>query len=132
MTSKQIQMTDEKDNVMRWITYSAKMANIDYFSRCDILVPEEESIKDVRYKVNLSYVQEKEYRVNLLKRDIIIGGKHLTLVDGGENSTIIGLDTKILYFNNDGKRVSIGIAGDHQLTGNRLCYGYSVAKSSVG
>ena len=38
----------------------------------------------------------------------------------------------ILYFNDNGKRVSIGIAGDHQLTGNRLCHGCSVAKSSVG
>ena len=38
----------------------------------------------------------------------------------------------ILYFNSDGKRVSIGIAGDHQITGNRLCTGVTVAKSSVG
>ena len=39
---------------------------------------------------------------------------------------------KIMYFNSDRKRVSIGIMGDHELTGNRLCCGCSVAKSSHG
>ena len=39
---------------------------------------------------------------------------------------------RIIYFNSDGKWVSIGIAGDHQLTGNKLCCGCSVAKSSHG
>ena len=38
---------------------------------------------------------------------------------------------KILYFNNNGKFVSINIARDHQLTDNRLCCGCSVVKSSV-
>ena len=113
------------------MTYSSKMANIDY-SRCDSLVPYDDPVKVVHYKVNLLHSEELEYRVNLSKRDRIIGEKHLPLADGGENGSIIGLDTKIIYFNNNGKRVSIGIAGDHQLTGNRLCCGCSVAKSSVG
>ena len=39
---------------------------------------------------------------------------------------------KILYFNTDGKQVSIGIAEDHQLTGNILCCECSVVKSSHG
>ena len=39
---------------------------------------------------------------------------------------------RIIYFNPDGKRVCIEIAGDHHLTGNRLCCGCSVAWSSVG
>ena len=63
-------------------------------------------------------------------RDRVVGGKHLALVDGGANGLIIGLDMKILYFNPDGKQVSIGTTGDHQLTGNRLCCGCSVAKLS--
>ena len=62
-----------------------------------------------------------EYRANLSNRDRVVGGKHLALVDGGANGVIIGLDMKILYFNPDGKQVSIVIAGDHQLTGNKLC-----------
>ena len=131
MANKQIQMIDEKDNVMGSMTYSVKMTNIDY-ARYDSLVPKEKPIKDVQYIVNLSHAEEIEYRVNFLKQHRIIGGKHLTLADGGKNGTIIGLDMKILYFNNDGKRVSIRIAGDHQLKGNKLCCGCSVAKSSVG
>ena len=73
-----------------------------------------------------------EYRANLSNRDRVVGGKHLALVDGGANGLIIGLDMKNFYFNSDGKQVSIGIAGDHQLTGNKLCCGCSVAKSSHG
>ena len=73
-----------------------------------------------------------EYKANLLKRDRVIGGIHLALADGGANGNIIGLDMRIMYFNGDGKRVSIGIAGDHELSGNRLCCGCSVAKSSHG
>ena len=77
------------------------------------------------------HAEEIEYKVNLSKRDRIIGGKHLALADSEANGTIIGLDMLILYFNNDGKHVSIGIAGDNQLTGNMLCCGCLVAKSSV-
>ena len=117
---------------MGWISYSAKMLNIDFYSRCDSLVPEDEPVMDIHYKVNLTHAEELEYRVNISKQDRVIGRKNLALADGGANGTIIVLDIKILYFNNDGKRVSIGIAGDHQLTGNRLCCGCSVAKSSHG
>ena len=66
------------------------------------------------------------------KQDSVLGGKHLALVDGGANGGIIGRDTRIIYFNADGKQVRIGIAGNHQLTGNRLCCGCSVAKSNLG
>ena len=126
-------MIDKHDNVLGHMTYSAKMTNIDY-TRCDSLVSEEEPVKNVHYKVNLLHAEEMEskYRVNLSKRSRVIGGKHLALADGGANGTIIGLEMLIIYFNSDGKRVSIGIAGDHQLTGNRLCCGYLVTKSSVG
>ena len=66
------------------------------------------------------------------KQDRVVGGRHLALVDGGANGSIIGRDMRIIYFNPDGKRVCIGIEGDHHLTGNRLCCGCSVAWSSVG
>ena len=101
------------------MTYSGKMTIIDYYVWYDSLVPVDEPTKDVLYKVNLMHAEELEYRVNLSKQDRIIGGKHLALTDGGANGSIIGLDMKILYFNTDGKLVSIGITGDHQLTGNR-------------
>ena len=117
--------------VIGWMTYAVNLANIDY-SRCNRLVPNKEPVKDVHYKVNLLHSEELEYRVNLSKRDRIIGGKHLALVDGGANGSIISLDMNILYFNDDGKRVSIGITGDHQLISNRLCCECSVPKSSVG
>ena len=131
MARKQLKVMDE-DKVTAYLTYSANMANIDFYSRCDGLVPDEELVKDVHYKVNLLHSEELEYRVNLSKQERVIGGKHLALADGGANGLIIGLDMKVIYFNNDGKRISIEIAGDHQLTGNRLCCGYSVVKSSVG
>ena len=108
-----------------------RIANIDY-SRCDSIAADDEPVKEVHYNVNLSHAHELEYLINLSKQDRVIGGKHLALADGGANGLIIGLDMLILYFNSDGKRVSIGIVGDHQLTGNRLCCGCSVAKSSHG
>ena len=71
-------------------------------------------------------VKEKHYKVNLLKCNRIVGGKHLALCDSGANGLIIGLNMFILYFNSDSKGVSIKITGDHQLTGNRLCTGCTV------
>ena len=124
-------MFNDNNNVTGYLTYSVKITNIDY-SRCDSLVPKEEPAKEIHYKVNLLHAEEIEYKVNLSKQDRIIGGKHLVLADSGANGTIIGLNMLILYFNSDGKRASIEISGDHQLTGNRLCCGCSVAKSSVG
>ena len=117
--------------LISYMTYAAKMTNIHY-SRCDSLVPIKEPTVDLHYKVNLRHSYKIEYRVNILKRDRVVGGMHLVLVDGGANSRIIGRDMRIIYFNADGKQVSIGIAGDHQLTGNRLCCGCSVAKSNLG
>ena len=128
MASKQMKvMTPEGDKVAAYLTFSVNKANIDY-SRCDSLVPNEEPVKEAHCKVNLLYSHEMEYRANLSNQDRVIGGKNLVLADGGENGLIIGLDMKILYFNTDGKQVSIGITGDYQLTGNILCCGCSVAK----
>ena len=39
---------------------------------------------------------------------------------------------RVLYYYNDGQSVSIGIAGDHQLTGARLCTAVSIVKTNQG
>ena len=102
------------------------------YSQCDNLVPIEEPPIDLHYKVNLLHQHEMDYRANMSKQDRVVGGKHLALVDGGANGGIIGRDMRIIYYNADGKQVRIGIVGDHRLTGNRLCFGCSVAKSNLG
>ena len=61
-----------------------------------------------------------------------IGGINLALCDGGANGCIKGNDMRVLYYNDDGRRVSIGIAGDHQLTGARLCTAVSVVETNQG
>ena len=124
-------MIPDGKKVAAYITMAKNMATIDY-SRCDSLVPIKEPVVDSHYKVNLLHSYEMEYRANLSKQDRVVGGKHLALIDGGANGVIVGLDMKILYFNYDGRQVSIRTAGDHQLTGNRLCCGCSVAKSNLG
>ena len=128
--SKQLKVMDG-DKVVSYMTYAGNMATVDY-SQCDSLVPiTEPVVEDSHYKVNLLHSREMEYKANLSNQDRVVGGKHLALVDGGANGVIIGLDIKILYFNPDGKQVSIGIAGDHQLTGNKLCCGCSVANQAM-
>ena len=82
------------------MTLRARMAVLHY-ARCDTLTPEFIPSPEIHYKVNLSQT---------------IGGVNLALCDGG----IKGNDMRVLYYNSDGRRVSIGIAGDHQLTGARL------------
>ncbi|OEU20400.1 hypothetical protein FRACYDRAFT_180059 [Fragilariopsis cylindrus CCMP1102] len=44
----------------------------------------------------------------------------LALMDGGANGGIGGRDMRLMSYNADGRRVNIGIAGDHQMTGKRL------------
>lgn len=51
----------------------------------------------------------------------MVGDKYLVLCDGGANGFIIGLDMHTFYFNSDGKRFSIRITVDHQLTDHILC-----------
>ena len=96
------------------------------YSRCDSLIPDPidaPSPIDLHYKVHLLHQHEINYRASMPKQDRVVGGRHLALVDGGANGSIIGWDMRIIYFNRDGKRVRIGIAVDHHLTGNRLCCG---------
>ena len=44
----------------------------------------------------------------------------LALMDGGANGGIAGSDMRVMSYNSDGRRVNIGIAGDHQMTGKKL------------
>ena len=132
MANKQYEVRDPVTNDrVSYITYASKMAVTNY-TRFDIMMTDDVTEPLSVYNANLSHKYEMEYRENLSKRDRVIGGVHLALADGGANGLIIGLDMRIMYFNDDGKRVSIGIAGDHILTGNRLCCQCSVAKSSHG
>ena len=132
MTSKQMKvMTPESNKVAAYLTFLGNMANIDY-SQCDSLVLIAKPVHELHYKVNLLHSHEMKYRANLFNQDRVVRGEHLALVDGGANGLIVGLDMKILYLNTDGKQVSIRIAEDHQLTGNILCCGCSVTKSSHG
>ena len=117
LANTQDQVVNKQGNTTGFITYAATMTNIDY-SRCDSLVPEGQTVKDIHYKINLS--------------NTTVRGKHLVLCDGGANGLIIRRDIKIVCFNCDGKNVSIKIPGDHQLTGNRLCTGVTMVKSNVG
>ena len=132
MTNKQYEVRDpDRNDRVSYITYASKMAVTDY-TRFDSMMTDDIMEPLSVYNDNLSYKYEMEYRANLSKRDRAIGGVHLALADGGANGLIIGLDMRIMYFNGNGKRVSIGIAEDHELTGNRLCCRYLVAKSSHG
>ena len=66
MTNNQLRVMDG-DNVAGYMTYSTKMANIDFYSCCNSLVPVDEPNKGVYYKVNLMHAEELEYRVLLSK-----------------------------------------------------------------
>ena len=135
MASKQMPvMTPDGKKVAAYLTMAENMTNMNY-SRCDSLIPipiEQPPLVDLHYKVHLLHQHELDYRASMSKLDRVIGGRHLALVDGGANGTTIGRDMRIIYFNADGKRVRIGIAGDHHLTGNKVCFGCSIAKSNLG
>ena len=72
---------------------------------------------DIYYKVNVSQT---------------IGGVNLALCDGEANGRIKSNDMQLLYYNDNGRRVSIGIASDHQLTGARLYTAVSIVKTNQG
>ena len=78
------------------ITLHAKMALLHY-TCCDTLIPESFPSPDIHYKVNLSQT---------------IGGMNLALCDDGANGCIKGNGRRVLYYNSDKRRVSIGIASD--------------------
>ena len=99
-----------------YMTLNARMVVVNY-ARCDSLITPESAVvtNDIHYKVNLSQT---------------IGGANLALFNGGANRCIKGNDMQVLYYNNDGRSVSIGIAGDHQLTGAKLYTAVSIVKTN--
>ena len=86
------------------MTFHATMTLLNY-ARCDTLIPDDIQTPTIHYKVNLLHT---------------IGGSNLARCDGRANGCIKGNGMQVLYYNSDGRRVSIGIAGVHQLTGARL------------
>ena len=122
LANQQLRLIDKDNKVISYWTghQQASMAVMDY-SRCDSLLPppiEAPPPVDFHYKVHLLHQHELDYRASMSKRDRVVGGRHLALVDGGANGTIIRRDMRIIYFNTNGKQVCIGITGDHHLTDN--------------
>jgi hypothetical protein len=56
----------------------------------------------------------------------------LALMDGGANGGIGGSDMTLMSYNMDGRRVNIGIAGDHQMRGKRLGIFCAVINTQLG
>jgi hypothetical protein len=56
----------------------------------------------------------------------------LAIMDGGANGGIGGRDMKLMYYRTDGRRVNIGIAGDHQMTEKRLGTFCTVVVTQLG
>jgi hypothetical protein len=56
----------------------------------------------------------------------------LVLMDGGANGGIGGRDMKLMPYNTDGRRINIGIAGDHQMIGKRLRTLCAVINTQLG
>ena len=75
-------------------------------------------------------VPQINYNMNLL--NTVIGGVNLALCNGGANECIKSNDTRVLHYNRYRRRVSISVAGDHQLTGARLCTRMLIAKTNQG
>ena len=116
LANEQLTLVDKKGDTYVHMTFRSSMAQLDY-TRCDSLIPALIQAPAIHYKVNLAQT---------------VGGINLALCDGGANGCIKGNDMRVLYYNDDGRRVSIGIAGDHQLTGARLCTAVSVVETNQG
>ena len=116
LANEQLRMVDKDGKKYGHMTLHARMAVLNY-ARCDTLIPESIPLPEIYYKVNLSQT---------------IGGVNLALCDGGINGCIKGNDMQVLCYNSDGRRASIGIASDHQLTGAKLCTAVLVVKTNHG
>ena len=117
LANQQMRLVNEGGKSYGHLTLNVKMAIINYIL-FDSLLPEVIPASEINYNVNFS--NTVSIRVNL------------ALCDGGANECIKGNDMRVLYYNGDGRRASIGIAGDHQLIGARLFTGVSIAKSNQG
>ena len=109
-------MADKDGKTYGHMTFRATMAVLNY-ARYDTPIPDLIPLPDIHYKVNLAQM---------------IGGVNLALYDGGANECIRGNGIRVLYYNSNGRRVSIGIAGNHQLTGARLCTAVPVVETNQG
>ena len=87
MANQQLRLINKDDKVVLYMTMAGNMAVMDY-SRCDSLLPppiEAPPPVDLHYKVHLLHQHKLDYRANISKRDRVVGGRHLALVDGGAN-----------------------------------------------
>ena len=67
MASKQLEVRDPiTKEIVSYMTYSAKIANVDYTS-FDSMITEDVADKEIHYNANLSHAHEVEFRVNLSK-----------------------------------------------------------------
>lgn len=80
----------------------------------DSLIPENVPAPEIYHKVNLS--------------NKVVGVEILALCNGEENGGIKSKDMRVLHYKCDGRRVSIVIAGNYQLSRTRLCTGVFIDK----
>ena len=116
LANEQLTLIDKSGNTYGHMTFRSYMAQLNY-SRCDALIPPIAPTLEIHYKMNLAQT---------------IGGVNLALCNGGANGCIKGNNMRVLYYNDDGRRVSIGIAGDHQLRGARFSTAVSVVETNQG
>ena len=116
LANKQLILVDKAGKTYVHMTFRATMAVLNY-ARCDTFIPQLNSSPEIHYKANLAQT---------------IGGVNLALCDGGANGCIKGNDMRVLYYNSNRRRVSIGIAGHHRLTGAWLCTAVSIVETNQG
>ena len=112
LANKQMRVLRPDEKTHCFVTFKTTMTVLNS-TQFDTLIPTEIPVPKIHYNVNLLQT---------------IGGENLPLCDRGANSFIKGNDIRVLYYNSDGRRISIGIAGDHQLTGARLYTAVSIVK----
>ena len=116
LANKSTPITDKDGKIVGHMTYSANMAVLNH--RFDQLLPPISSPIQDNYVIS----------VNATK----VYNEPLALMDGGANGGIGGRDMRLMSYNTDGRRVNIGIAGDHQMTGKRLGTFCSVIDTNQG
>ena len=116
LANQQMALINKDGRTYGHMTFCASMALLNY-AWCDTLIPDLIPLCDIHYKANLAQT---------------VGGVNLLLCEGGANGCIKGNEMRVLYYNDDGRRVNIENAGDHQLTGARLCTAVSIVETNQG
>ena len=93
----------------------AKMAIMNYEFFSTIPCPEDSNTHESRESSDLAATYTHTLQANKGKLEVI-----RALVDGGANGGIGGRDMKVIAWHPQQRKVNIGIAGDHQMTGLRL------------